>query len=165
MISRAQSGSRIGPRGRKPAITGLMSSTGVPSMASSPRTLRMSPSVASSRQAVTPSRLGRALPRWAKIPTLGQSVRPRGWRAPVSILVLRHAVEAVDHLDMGEVSERGRGVWRELCGVEMDFGLHRVPVIVDRLGASAAHMADRGERDGIGRAHELALHKVGGGFC
>src|SRR4029077_19011473 len=30
--SRAQSGSLISPRGRKPFITGLMSSTGVPSM-------------------------------------------------------------------------------------------------------------------------------------
>jgi hypothetical protein len=37
--SDAQSGSRTSPRGRNPRITGLMSSTGVPSMASSPRTV------------------------------------------------------------------------------------------------------------------------------
>jgi hypothetical protein len=36
MISRAHSGSLTSPRGRKPAITGLMSKTGVPSMASRP---------------------------------------------------------------------------------------------------------------------------------
>ena len=34
---------------------------------------------------VTPMRFGRFLPRCAKMPIFGQSFRPRGWRAPLTI--------------------------------------------------------------------------------
>jgi hypothetical protein len=50
-----------------------MSSTGVPSIASSPSTSTASPSTRTMRQVVSPIRLGRFLPRWAKMPTSGQS--------------------------------------------------------------------------------------------
>ena len=43
MISRAQAGSTTSPRGRKPFRTGFISSTGVPSMASRPRTVSLNP--------------------------------------------------------------------------------------------------------------------------
>ena len=50
--SPAHSGSRISPRGRKPFITGLMSSTGVPSMASRPRTRTVRPFTATTEDGV-----------------------------------------------------------------------------------------------------------------
>jgi hypothetical protein len=64
--SRAQSGARTAPRGRNLDITGLMSSTGVPLMASRPRTRSFRPSTEISVQTVTPMRFGRPLPRCAK---------------------------------------------------------------------------------------------------
>jgi hypothetical protein len=78
MTSRAQSGSLTSPRGRKPVITGLISKTGVPSIASKPCTRRVSLETLAIRQTETPSRFGRFRPRCAKMPTFGQSVLPRG---------------------------------------------------------------------------------------
>jgi len=66
-------------------MTGLISSTGVPSIASSPRRWSFRPSTDKILQVVKPIRFGRFLPRWAKMPIFGQSVWPRGCRAPVSI--------------------------------------------------------------------------------
>ena len=48
-----------------------MSSTGVPSIASRPATVRIRPSRRSRRTMVAPIRLGRFFPRWAKMPTFG----------------------------------------------------------------------------------------------
>src|SRR5213083_1284260 len=122
MSSRAQAGSRISLRGRKPFITGLMSSTGVPSMASSPRTRRDSPSTDNILQTVTPMRLGRSLPRWAKMPTFGQAGMAR---AGVDLAGVG-AVEMEDHLDMGEGVEARRGIGGEPGGVEDDLGIDLV---------------------------------------
>ena len=58
MISSAQSGSRTSPRGMNPDMTGLMSITGVPSMASSPLTRSTRPSTPTIRQMVPLGRPG-----------------------------------------------------------------------------------------------------------
>ena len=76
--STTHAGSTTGVRGPISTRWGLMSSTGVPSMASRSATRMSRPSTPSSRQVLTPMRLGRALARWAKMPTRGQSGRPRG---------------------------------------------------------------------------------------
>ena len=57
------------PRGKNSAMTGLMSNTGVLSMASSSATNNRVPSTRTRRQMVLPSLWGRFLPRCAKIPT------------------------------------------------------------------------------------------------
>src|SRR5688572_16127527 len=85
MRSRVQSGCRTSPRGANSAKYGLMSSTGVPSIASNPRTSITPPGrTAISSHTVVPMRFGRALARWARIPTFGHSVLPRGCRAASS---------------------------------------------------------------------------------
>lgn len=86
MSSRDHAGCWIGPRGRNSAITGLISSTGVPSIASSSATKSLRPSRRRTRQMVLPIRFGRSLPRCAKIPTAGQSGLFRGCRVPVTTL-------------------------------------------------------------------------------
>ena len=63
MSSWAHAGSRTSPRGAKPDNTGFTSSTGVPSIASRPRTPSVSPSTVSTRQVVTPIRFGRSFAR------------------------------------------------------------------------------------------------------
>lgn len=47
-------------------------------MASRACTVLVKPCTSRSRAMLTPRRLGRFFARWAKIPTLGQSVLPRG---------------------------------------------------------------------------------------
>ena len=79
-----------------------MSSTGVPSIASRPRTFSSRPSIATSSQQLEPSRLGRRLARWAKIPTSGQSGLWRGRRASVWTEAGIDQVEDVEHLYMRE---------------------------------------------------------------
>ncbi len=54
-------------------MTGLMSSTGVPLIASSLATNSLLPKTRTMRQMVLPIRLGRFLPRCAKMPTAGQA--------------------------------------------------------------------------------------------
>src|SRR5262249_28111531 len=76
-------GWRTSPRGPNSVMYGLTSSTGVPSIASSPRTRSVAPSAASSSHVVTAMRFGRILARWAKIPTSGHAGLLRGTREPV----------------------------------------------------------------------------------
>jgi hypothetical protein len=73
MTSCDQTGWRISCRGRNSTITGLMSITGVPLIASSAETKSLVPSTRTTWQTVLPMRLGRFLPRCAKIPTTGHS--------------------------------------------------------------------------------------------
>ena len=63
MSSRDHAGWRKGPRGPNSSMYGLMSSTGVPSMASRPRTKTRAPLTATSSHDDTPMRLGRSLAR------------------------------------------------------------------------------------------------------
>jgi len=73
-----------------------MSSTGVPSIASSSATTRLLASTRSKRQMVLPRRLGRPRARCAKIPTRGHAGLPRGWRARGSDEPDRHQLD--DHV-------------------------------------------------------------------
>lgn len=57
-----------------------MSITGVPSIASNPRTFRVAPSRATSRTVANPTGLGRSGQREASIPTTGTWARPWGRR-------------------------------------------------------------------------------------
>ena len=84
MSSRDQAGSRTVPRASKPDMRGLMSRRGAVDRVETldPQT---QPITASRRHVVMPSRFGRFLARCARIPTFGQSVWPRGWRASRSI--------------------------------------------------------------------------------
>src|SRR6266568_4003471 len=82
MRSLAQAGWYTGPRGANSTMNGFTSSTGVPSTASRPRTRSLKPSTSTSSHLLTPMRLGRALARWARMPTSGHSGLPRGRRAP-----------------------------------------------------------------------------------
>src|SRR3989442_1195837 len=59
-----------------------MSSTGVPSTASRPRTVSTRPARPAMATTVTPRRLGRALARWAKMPPRGQPPPRTAGRAP-----------------------------------------------------------------------------------
>jgi hypothetical protein len=65
-------------------MTGFMSSTGVPSIASSSETNSLAPSTRSTRQVVLPMRFGRFLALCAKMPTAGHSALFLGCRAPVT---------------------------------------------------------------------------------
>lgn len=144
MISRAQSGSRAAPRGSKPVMCGLMSSTGDPSTASSPRTRRVRPCTPSRRQvqAVRPRRAAlredpdarpvRAAARMARVALDRRGIQP---------------VEDEDHEDVAEGVESERGLGAELRRIERDLRLHRVPGIIHRLCPAAAHLADRRQRD------------------
>ena len=64
-------------------MTGLISSTGVPSAASRPITSSTVAARLTISTIVLPIRLGRTLARWAKIPTRGYAGSPRGWRVPL----------------------------------------------------------------------------------
>ena len=88
-------------------------------------------------------RFGRALARWAKIPTRGQSVRLRGWRAPQVDRRLVDLVEDEHHVDVREVGETDDGLGVEALRIELDRRLDLTPVVVVRLAPSASHVADR----------------------
>ena len=99
MSSRIQAGSRMGPRGLYSVAYGLMSRTGVPSMASRPRTVSRSPSTASSAtgnaDVVRPHR---------PVPGQNTDLRPRGVAARVrrTPACVGGLMEMEDHLDVGE---------------------------------------------------------------
>lgn len=83
MSSKLQAGWSTSPRGPNSTMYGFTSSTGVPSIASRPRTSITPPGrTAISSHTVVPMRLGRFLARWARMPTFGQSGLPRGCRLP-----------------------------------------------------------------------------------
>ncbi len=66
------------------------------------RTLRARPSTPAISHVVRPRRLGRFFPACAKMPILGQSVRPRGWAGAGLDLGDRDAVKVKEHLDVAE---------------------------------------------------------------
>ena len=132
---------------------GLTSRTGVPSIASRPATRNVVPSTASSRQMVTPSRFGRSFPRWAKMPTFGQSVRPRDDGA------FCDPIEQEDDLDVRKPVEPGERLGAEVRR-QRDRRRHRVPAVVERLDAAAAHAADRAEREEFGGSLGFSGHRL-----
>ncbi len=134
MSSRDHSGCRTAPRGRNSANTGLMSRTGVPSTASRSPTSNRRPSRPTMRTIVAPRRLGRALPRCAKIPTRGHAGLSRGRREKKNDFSVREVLEAVEALG-GQIVAQFDGCART------------APIIVGDLRASAAHDANRDERN------------------
>ena len=112
---------------------GLTSSTGVPSMASSPRHAQL-PSHRRRGARTRSPRCG-----WGGPWPAGPGSRPRASRrgpgdgAPRGDLVLGDPVEDEHHLDVGELREPRRGVGPEELAVELDRGLDRPPVVVDGL--------------------------------
>lgn len=68
------------PRGPNSTIHGLISTTGVPSIASRPATRTVESLTSRMRHTVTPSRFGRSFARCANMPTSGQSLLPLGCR-------------------------------------------------------------------------------------
>ena len=112
-----------------------MSSTGVPSMASRPRTSITPPGrPPSARRPCVPIRLGRFFARWARIPTFGQSVLPRGWRASCSTRQV-DAIEHEHHLDVREADEARRRRLAEHREIELHRAVDAVPVVIDGFGA------------------------------
>jgi hypothetical protein len=108
-----------------------MSTTGVPSMASRPRTVSVLPSTVTRSQMHDPIRLGRSLALWANMPTSGHCRLPRGWRA----------VEHEEHLDVTEFVEPSQRAGGKV-GRKGDRALERAPVIVDRLFPRIGNDAD-----------------------
>ena len=129
----------------------------MPSIASRPATVSVVPSTASRRQIVTPSRFGRSLPRWAKMPTFGQSVRPRGWRAPATT-ALSATRSKRKTTSTCEKPSSPASAWGRIRR-QRDRRRHRVPAVVDRLGAPAAHIADRAERKVLGGGPGFVGHR------
>ncbi len=82
---------------------GLMSRTGVPSMASRPCTVNVNPSIPSSVQTVTPIRFGRIFARCAKIPPAATRVPARVASAALDIFRIDR-VEQEDNLEVGELA-------------------------------------------------------------
>ncbi len=79
-------GWRVTSLGRNSTMTGLMSMTGVPSMASSSDTTIDLPDRSINLQIVLPMRFGLFFARCTNMPTLGQLGLFLGWRAPFTIL-------------------------------------------------------------------------------
>ena len=77
-------------------------------------------------------RLGRALARWARMPTSGQP-RCRGVAGTEVDRRLVDLVEDEDHVDVGEVVEPGDDVGREARRRRARSRLDGAPVVVDRL--------------------------------
>ena len=86
---------------------------------------------------VLPMRFGRFLPRWAKMPTRGQSGLLRGWRASRTILRLRHLVE-VKRISACENASRPSSASGIERVDELDARLDAAPVVVLGLAARAA---------------------------
>jgi len=144
-------------------MTGLMSITGVPSIASSPSTVSRESYTLNTRQTVTPSRLG-GLPRCAKMPVSGQSSRPRAWSAPRPIF-FGHPVEQEDNFGMAERIRSGQRIGPDLCRVQLDRGSATSPIVVNRINPAAPHKSY-----GFYRERHAAFHRphllprsVGGG--
>jgi len=144
-------------------MTGLMSITGVPSIASSPSTVSRESYTLNTRQTVTPSRLG-GLPRCAKMPVSGQSSRPRAWSAPRPIF-FGHPVEQEDSFGMAERIRSGQRIGPDLCRVQLDRGSATSPIVVNRINPAAPHKSY-----GFYRERHAAFHRphllprsVGGG--
>ncbi len=104
---------------------------------------------------VAPKRLGRFLPRWAKMPTRGQAKFSRGWRARPFDRVSRHPVEKKENLRMRKGVEASQAFWVEVRG-EFDDGLHVPPVVVAKPLTGAADVADRCYRKAIHRRTQLS---------
>ena len=119
----------MSPRGLKPVTWGLMSRTGVPAIASRPRTCTVRPSTPSNSHAVTPS---------------------TGFD-----LVFADEMEEEDHVDVGEVAEPRQRVLAEPI-VENDVRFDVAPVVIDRLGSPTDDRADRSQRDVVTHGRTLA---------
>jgi hypothetical protein len=77
------------------------------------------------------------------MPTIGQSARPRGWRAVV--LIPSSATRSKwNTTSMWEKSPSpAKCLGPELRAVRFDARFHRIPRIIGRLRPSAPHPADR----------------------
>ena len=84
---------------------------------------------------------------------LGQDPHGRPVRPPPGVtgapgdLVIGHAVEDEHHLEVGELTEPGRGVGTEALSVELDRRLDGSPVVVGRVAASTHDGPDRRHLD------------------
>jgi hypothetical protein len=102
------------------------------------------PSTPTSSHRETPMRFGRALPRWAKMPTRGQSIRSRGWRADVSIVRRVDAVHQEDDFEVRELVDSEQGVRAE-ARIDLDDAFDASPEIVGRLDHAASAGSRRAE--------------------
>jgi dCTP deaminase len=117
-------------RGPNSTMCGLMSTTGVPSMASRPRTVTTRPSMPSSSHVVTPSRLGRFLPR-CEDSDQGPFGIP-AWATGAGLDgILRDAVEHVDDVEVGELFQSEQRLGAEAVG-QHDRRRLAVPIVVGR---------------------------------
>ena len=136
-----QAGWWTSPRGKNSVMTGLRSRTGVLSIASRASTRRVSSSMLSSRQAVTPNRL----PHLAA----ARRCRARPGRVAARVagsglhLAVGDPVNGYDHLDVGELLEPGQARRGETFRVEGDRRAHRLPVRRGSLVPGRLHRADR----------------------
>ena len=136
-------------------MTGLTSRTGVPSTASSPRTVRMRELTETSRATVAvverhgikhtgfydgPSHQTLAESVGAVLPALRQHPHQRPGRVVSRMarrphdLLVAHAIEEEDDLDVREGVEPHEAVGGNVVG-ELHVGDDRIPVVVDRLAA------------------------------
>jgi hypothetical protein len=126
----------ISPRGRKPIITGLMSKTGVPSMASRPRTFSSKPSTNKSRQNADAYAIG------SRLAALGEDAYQRPVRAVSGMtragvdVGFANPVEVKDHFDMRKAVQIRQGIGRKAL-VQLDDRLFGFPRIIFRLQAAA----------------------------
>ena len=146
MSSRDHAGCRTSPRGRNSAITGLMSTTGVPSIASRPATSSARPSRRTRRADRRAEAVG------AHLRALGEDADARPGRVaarvarPALDLGRADAVEDVNHLDVRERLEAVERFGGEI-GRELEARAHPIPVVVDGIGAIAADVRDGLEVD------------------
>lgn len=138
MSSATQLGCFTSSLERNSRITGLMSNTGVPSIASNPSTSRCVPLTAMTGHVVKPIRFGLFFPRCAKMPTNGRSLRPRGCLASITILSLDTLSKTKNHFDMAKRIEVCKSLF-----VQDDDRSATPPMVIKRFCAPSRNVAYR----------------------
>jgi hypothetical protein len=74
------------------------------------------------RHTVEPRWLGRAFPRWAKIPTKGQPARPPRMSSAVAYFRILDAVEQKEDFGVGELIESSQAVGSISARIQFNAG-------------------------------------------
>ena len=109
------------------------------------------PSTPTSAHRETPMRFGRALPRWAKMPTRGQSCPLAGMAGRRLDRLRVDPVHQEDDFEVRELVDPEQRIRAE-ARIDLDDAVDAAPEIVGRLDTRRANGSD-GSHECVGRNH------------